>query len=66
MAITSELIREIFKGLDNADGAALFKQVVDDVDWTVTGTRPLVGHYSSKNAFIGGRSGRAGSAQPPR
>jgi hypothetical protein len=27
MAITSELIREIFKGLENADGATLFKQV---------------------------------------
>jgi hypothetical protein len=66
MAITSELIREIFKGLENADGATLFKQVVDDVDWTVTGTRPLVGHYPGKNAFIEGTSGRAGSVQPPR
>ncbi len=66
MAITSELIREIFKRLENADGATLFKQVADDVDWTVTGTRPLVGHYPSKNAFIEGTSGRAGSVQPPR
>lgn len=66
MAITFELIREIFTGLENADGANLFKQVADDVDWTVTGTRPLVGHSPSKNAFIEGTSGRAGSMQPPR
>jgi uncharacterized protein len=66
MAVTFELIREISKGLENADGATLFKRVADDVDWTVTGTRPLVGHYPSKNAFIEGTSGRVGSVQPPR
>ena len=66
MGITSELIREIFRGLENADGATLFKQVADDVDWTVTGARPLVGHCPSKNAFIQGTSRRAGSVPLPR
>lgn len=66
MAITSELIREIFKGLGNADDATVFKPVPGNVDWTVTGTHPLVGHPPSKNAFIEGTSGRAGSVQPPR
>ena len=66
MTITSELIREVFKRPEDADGATLFKQVADDVDSTVTGTRPLVGHYPSKNAFIEGTWGRAGSVQPPR
>jgi ketosteroid isomerase-like protein len=35
MAITPDRVREIFKGLENGDGAAFFEHVVDDVDWTV-------------------------------
>ena len=37
MAITSDSVREIFKGLENGDGAAFFEQVADDVDWIVKG-----------------------------
>ena len=51
MAITSDSVREIFKGLENGNGAAFFERVADDVDWTVMGTHPLAGHYRSKNAF---------------
>jgi uncharacterized protein len=51
MAITSDQVREIFKGLETGDGAAFFEHVADDVDWTVMGTHPLAGHYSSKEAF---------------
>ena len=54
MAITPDRVREIFKGLENGDGAAFFEQVVDDVDWTVMGTHPLAGHYRSKKDFIAG------------
>ena len=54
MAITPNRVREIFKGLENGDGAAFFEQVVDDVDWTVMGTHPLAGHYRSKKDFIAG------------
>ena len=41
MAITSESVREIFKGLENGDGGAFFERVADDVDWIVMGTHPL-------------------------
>ena len=48
MTITSDRVREIFKGLENGDGAAFFEHVADNVDWTVMGTHPLAGHYPSK------------------
>jgi hypothetical protein len=51
MGITSDGIREIFKGLENGDGAAFFEHVADNVDWIVEGTHPLAGHYRSKKAF---------------
>ena len=54
MTITSESVREIFKGLENGDGAAFFEHVADNVDWVVEGTHPLAGHYLSKKAFIEG------------
>ena len=50
MAITSDRVREIFKGLENGDGAAFFERVADDVDWTVMGTHSA-GHYRSKRAL---------------
>jgi ketosteroid isomerase-like protein len=54
MAITRDRVREIFKGLENGDGAVFLKHVADDVDWTVMGTHPLAGHYRSKKDFIAG------------
>jgi len=51
MAITSESVREIFKGLENGDGAAFFAHVADNVDWIVEGTHPLAGHYLSKEKY---------------
>ena len=54
MGITSDGVREIFKGLENGDGAAFFEHVADNVDWIVEGTHPLAGHYLSKKAFIEG------------
>jgi len=54
MEITSDSVREIFKGLENGDGAAFFEHVADNVDWIVEGTHPLAGHYLSKKAFIAG------------
>ena len=41
MAVTPDYIREVFKGLENGDGAAFFTHVADDVDWTVMGTHPV-------------------------
>ena len=54
MAITPERVRQIFQGLEKGDGAAFFEHVAEDVDWTVMGTHPLAGHYSSKKDFIAG------------
>ena len=54
MTVTSDYVRDIFKGLEKGDGAAFFAHVADDVDWTVMGTHPLAGNYRSKAAFIAG------------
>ena len=37
-----------------------FRRVADDVDWTVEGTHPLAGRYTSKKAFVEGTFGRLG------
>ena len=55
-----DCVREIFKGLENGDGASFFKHVADDVDWTVMGTHPLAGHYLSKKAFVAGTFAKLG------
>jgi uncharacterized protein len=62
MSVTPEEVREIFKGLENGDGAAFFEHVADDVDWTVMGTHPLAGHYTSKAAFQAGTFAKRGQA----
>jgi ketosteroid isomerase-like protein len=54
MTVSSDYIREIFKELEQGDGAGFFAHVSEDVDWTVMGTHPLAGHYHSKSAFIAG------------
>src|SRR5262249_53676918 len=51
MVMASDHVRDIFPGLETGDGGAFFEDVADDVDWTVMGTHPLAGHYSSKQAF---------------
>ena len=64
MAITTERVREIFKGLEKGDGAGFFEHVADDVDWTVMGTHPLAGHYRSKKSFIAGTFAKLGQVLP--
>ena len=64
MAITSERVREIFKGLEQSDGAAFFEHVADKVDWIVEGTHPLAGHYLSKQAFIAGTFAKLAKVLP--
>ena len=64
MTITSESVREIFKGLENGDGAAFFEHVADNVDWVLEGTHPLAGHYLSKKAFIEGTFTKLGKVLP--
>ncbi|HXP38745.1 MAG TPA: hypothetical protein VN833_00670, partial [Candidatus Acidoferrales bacterium] len=64
MAITSERVSEIFKGLEQGDGAAFFEHVADKVDWIVEGTHPLAGHYLSKQAFIAGTFAKLAKVLP--
>jgi hypothetical protein len=64
MEITSDSVREIFKGLENGDGAAFFEHVADNVDWIVEGTHPLAGHYFSKKAFIQGTFAKLSQVLP--
>ena len=52
MSVTAEYVSEIFKGLEEGDGASFFSHVDDKVDWVVEGTHPLAGHYHSKSTFI--------------
>ena len=64
MAVTPDFVREIFKGLEEGDGAAFFTHVADDVDWTVMGTHPLAGRYRSKADFIAGTFSKLGQVLP--
>jgi uncharacterized protein len=64
MGITFDSVREIFKGLENGDGAAFFEHVADNVDWIVEGTHPLAGHYFSKKAFIEGTFAKLSQVLP--
>ena len=64
MTISPDRVREIFKGLENGNGADFFEQVVDDVDWIVMGTHPLAGHYHSKRDFIAGTFAKLAQVLP--
>jgi ketosteroid isomerase-like protein len=64
MPITSDDVREIFRGLEHGDGDAFFAHVADDVDWTVMGTHPLAGNYHSKASFIAGTFAKLGQVLP--
>jgi hypothetical protein len=64
MTVTTDLVRDIFKGLENGDGAAFFSHVADDVDWIVMGTHHLAGHYLSKAAFIAGTFAKLSQVLP--
>ena len=63
-AITADRVHDIFKGLENGDGATFFTHVADDVDWIVMGTHPLAGHYRSKKSFIAGTFAKLGQVLP--
>ena len=64
MAVDAGWMRKIFAGLEHGDGAAFFRHVADDVDWTVMGTHPLAGHYKSKADFIAGTFAKLGKVLP--
>jgi hypothetical protein len=64
MTVTTDFVRQIFAGLERGDGAGFFAHVADDVDWTVMGTHPLAGHYTSKAAFIAGTFAKLAKVLP--
>lgn len=64
MSITPEQVQALFKGLESGNGADFFAHVADDVDWTVMGSHPLAGHYSSKQAFIAGTFAKLAQVLP--
>ena len=64
MAVDAEFVREIFAGLEHGDGAGFFAHVADDVDWTVMGTHPLAGRYTSKADFVAGTFAKLGKVLP--
>ena len=51
MGIDADKVRRLFSYLESGSGDKFFEHVADDVDWTVEGTHPLAGHYSSKADF---------------
>lgn len=51
MAITSDTVRSIFAKLSGEVPEEFFQHVADDVHWTVLGTHPLAGLYTSKHEF---------------
>ena len=51
MSIISEAVRSIFAKLSSEAPEEFFQYVADDVSWTVLGTHPLAGLYTSKHDF---------------
>jgi hypothetical protein len=64
MSITSDYVREIFRGLKCGDGAAFFRHVADDVDWTVMGAHPFAGSYRSRAALVAGTFAKLAQVLP--
>jgi uncharacterized protein len=51
MTIASETVSTIFAKLSSEEPEAFFQHVADDAQWTVLGTHPLAGLYTSKHEF---------------
>ncbi|WP_028584861.1 nuclear transport factor 2 family protein [Desulfogranum mediterraneum] len=51
MNMTTETVRTIFSHLESGDADGFFAHVHPRVDWTVMGSHPLAGHYTSREEF---------------
>lgn len=49
---TKASVTELFSNLETGNADRFFASVADDVSWTVMGTHPLAGHYTSKTEFL--------------
>jgi ketosteroid isomerase-like protein len=52
MSIDLGYVRRLFAHLEEGQGNLFFDRVADDVHWTVMGTHPLAGVYTSKADFL--------------
>ena len=49
--LTKQQVADRFQHIEAGRVAEFLKHVDDQVDWTVQGTHPLAGHYTSKRDF---------------
>jgi ketosteroid isomerase-like protein len=64
MAIDAETVRRVFAHLESSAGDRFFEHVAGDVDWTVQGTHPLAGRYTSMREFRESTFGRLNKILP--
>lgn len=60
MPITTTEIKELFHHLESGNNELFFKNVAEDVKWTVLGTHPLAGTYNTRQDFINSTFRRIG------
>jgi ketosteroid isomerase-like protein len=53
-----QLVHEAFSAWERGDSRPFFQLLDPDVSWTVIGTTPISGTYSSKKAFLKGAAGQ--------
>ena len=51
-AENKKIIQAAFTAWSQGDGMALFNLIADQVQWTITGSSPISGTYTSKTDFI--------------
>jgi ketosteroid isomerase-like protein len=51
VALSQDTVHSLFQNLEEGKTDDFFEHVAEDVEWTVMGTHPLAGHYTSKKAF---------------
>jgi uncharacterized protein len=50
--ITAKEVEKLFKNFETGNNENFFKNVAEDVSWTVMRTHPLAGNYKTKQEFI--------------
>jgi len=51
MTLNKEYVAQLFSNLERGNGDGFFACVADNVKWTVMGTHPLAGAYTSQSEF---------------
>lgn len=52
MSLTQQFVSEVFEPLSTGDTEGFFKNVAEDVKWTVMGSHPLAGTYHTRETFV--------------